>query len=306
MSELHTADFFYNLPSELIAQEPLSKRENSRLLVLDKKTGKIQHDNFYNIAKFLKPGDVLVLNNSKVFPARLKAKKKISGGALEIFLHKKINDNTLENNWHCLLRGKVKLDMELIVSDKLSAKVLAINNDGTFLLNFNLKAEEFWEHINKVGIVPLPPYIKRDKEDSRDKKRYQTVYAADDKKGSVAAPTAGLHFSQNILDNIVKKGVKVKYLTLHVGLGTFMPLKVDNLKDHKMHSEYLEISHDTLKTVLRAKENGHRVVAVGTTSCRALESISSRNDLKELRLTVEKKPLRCGPIFLFIPDMSLS
>ena len=275
MSKLQTSDFFYNLPQELIAQEPLANREASRLLVLDKKSGKIKHDNFYNIASFLKAGDVLVLNNSKVFPARLKAKKKISGGKLEIFLHKKIDEDILKNTWHCLLKGKVKLGLDLVVSNKLSAKVININDDSTFLLEFNLKGHDFWTEINKIGEVRLPPYIKREMTDSRDKERYQTVYAKNEKIGSVAAPTAGLHFSPEVLEGLKKKGIKIKQLTLHVGLGTFLPLKVENLKDHKMHSEYLEISKDTIKAVLEAKKLGSRVVAVGTTSCRALEALAS-------------------------------
>ncbi len=284
MSKLQTSDFFYHLPQELIAQEPLKNREDSRLLVLDKKSGQIEHDNFYNIAKFFKPGDVLILNNSKVFPARLKAKKKISGGKLEIFLHKKIDEDGLKNTWHCLLKGRVKLGLDLIVSNNLSAKVVGINNNNTFLLEFNLKDHDFWTEINKIGEVPLPPYIKREKTDSRDKKRYQTVYAKNEKIGSVAAPTAGLHFSEEVLVGLEKKGVKIKQLTLHVGLGTFLPLKVENLTDHKMHSEYLEISKDTIKTVLEAKKQGFRVIAVGTTSCRALEALASAklNDINIL------------------------
>lgn len=272
MSKLQLADFFYELPEELIAQKPLSRREASRLLVLDKKSGQVLHDHFYNIGQFLKSGDVLVLNNSKVFPARLKSYKKNSGGRIEIFLLKKIVKEGAINTWECLIKGKVKAGLQLIVSDKLKALVLSPYHQSTYLVEFNLEDKAFWQAINKHGTVPLPPYIKRNTPSAFDKLRYQTVYADAKQAGSVAAPTAGLHFSKGILEKLRARGVIIKYLTLHVGLGTFLPVKTEKIEDHLMHSEYLEIKKDVLETVLVAKEKGKKVIAVGTTSCRALEA----------------------------------
>lgn len=263
------SDFDYNLPPELIAQEPAKPRDHSRLLLLDKKTAAISHRHFYNIVDYLKPGDVLVLNNSKVFPARLKGYKKASGGAIEVFLHQKKPANI----WECLLKGKVKPGLIINFRQGLEAEVLENNNDGTWQVKFNLSGEKFWQAVNKIGEVPLPPYIKREAPKSADKNRYQTIFAADNKTGSAAAPTAGLHLTSRLLKKIKSKGVQVVYLTLHVGLGTFAPVKTANILDHKMHREFIEVKASTLKTILAAKNKSHRIIALGTTSCRALESL---------------------------------
>lgn len=263
------ADFDYNLPLELIAQNQIKPRDHSRLLLLDKQTGEIEHKYFYNIVDYLQAGDLLVLNNSKVFPARLIGHKKETGGEIEIFLHQKKSTDT----WQCLLRGRIKEGLVVIFKNKLQAEVVANNNDGTWIVKFNFGGEKFWRAIDQIGEVPLPPYIKREKQRASDKNNYQTVFANKGKLGSVAAPTAGLHFTASLLKKIKAKGVKIVYVTLHVGMGTFAPMKAENIKDHKMHSEFAEVSSGTLKAVFTAKKKGYRVIAVGTTSCRTLESI---------------------------------
>ena len=197
-------DFDYNLPLELIALAPAKPRDHSRLLLLEKKTGKISHKYFYNLIDYLQAGDLLVLNNSKVFPARLIGHKKDTDGKIEVFLHRKINLDT----WECLLRGRLKENLLIVFPNKLLAQVIKNNNDGTWLVKFNLKGDKFWQAINKIGEVPLPPYIKRDKQISSDKNNYQTVFASASKVGSVAAPTAGLHFTTSLLKKIKAKGVK--------------------------------------------------------------------------------------------------
>jgi len=260
--------FDYHLPSELIAQEPVKPRDHSRLLLLNKSDGAIGHKYFYNITDYLKSGDVLVLNNSQVFPARLVGKKAETGGKVEIFLHKK----TGRSSWECLVGGRVNIGLVVDFSAGLSAKLICNNNDGTWQVKFNQSGAEFWKTINKIGIVPLPPYIKRSKKEAGDKSNYQTVFADKHKVGSAAAPTAGLHFTGNLLKKIKAKGVKIIYVTLHVGLGTFAPVKTDNILDHKMHSEFAEISVASQRSILEAKKLGKRVIAVGTTSCRTLES----------------------------------
>lgn len=267
---ISTDDFNYNLPSELIAQKPAKPRDHSRLLLLDKKTGAISHKYFYNIIDYLQPGDVLVLNNSKVFPARLKGKKKDSGGAVEVFLHQKKSAKV----WECLLKGKVKPGLLISLAANLEAEVLTNNNDGTWQIKFNLSGEKFWQAVNKIGEVPLPPYIKRNTPTTEEKNRYQTVFAADNKTGSAAAPTAGLHFTKALLNKAKVKGVKIVYVTLHVGLGTFAPVKVDNILEHKMHREFIEVKGSALKTILSAKKKSGRIIALGTTSARTLESIN--------------------------------
>ncbi len=264
------SDFDYNLPLELIAQKPAKPRDHSRLLLLNKASGQIEHKKFYDIVDYLKPDDLLVLNNSKVFPARLIGHKKDTGGEVEIFLHQKQEKNI----WECLLKGRVKEGLIIDFSNKFQAEILKNNNDGTWQVRFNLMGEKFWRAINKIGIVPLPPYIKRDKLNSTDKNNYQTVFAAANKVGSVAAPTAGLHLTKNLLKKIEAKGVKIVYVTLHVGLGTFTPVKTEKISEHKMHSEFAEVSPATLKALLNTKEKGGRIIPVGTTSCRTLESIN--------------------------------
>jgi len=270
--ELLLEDFNYNLPPELIAQKPARPRDHSRLLLLDKKSGHLEHEHFYDIVKHLRAGDLLVLNNSKVFPARLHACKEGSGGRVEIFLHERLAVDT----WECLLKGRIRAGMRFTISSKLSAETLAANDDGTWRVRFNLKGESFWREIARVGEVPLPPYIKRDHPSASDRRRYQTVFADDHKVGSAAAPTAGLHLTRALLKKIRDKGVKIAYVTLHVGLGTFAPVKENNVLEHKMHSEAVEIPAATIKAVLGTKRAGGRVIAVGTTSCRSLESLDWR------------------------------
>ncbi len=270
MKNWKTSDFFYNLPPELIAQKPLRPRDHSRLLVLDKKTGFIRHQHFYDIVDHLNPGDLLVLNNSKVFPARLIGKKEATQGRVEVFLHKK----EARDIWECLIGGRVKVGLIIILSPRLKAEIIKDNNDGTWQLKFNLSDNKFFTEINKIGQVPLPPYIKRSKQLASDKNNYQTVFADNHKIGSAAAPTAGLHFTKSLLKKIKAKGIKIEFVTLHVGLGTFAPVKVEKITDHKMHSEFASVSRKTIKSILETRRRGGRIIAVGTTSCRTLESLA--------------------------------
>jgi S-adenosylmethionine:tRNA ribosyltransferase-isomerase len=267
------SDFDYHLPPELIAQKPVRPRDSSRLLVLDKATGALEHRHFKDILDYLRSGDLLVLNNSKVFPARLIGRKMLSGGKVEIFLHKKLGVDL----WECLVGGRVKdgIVVEFVTGKKTSglrAEIMKNNNDGTWQVKFNLSGDKFFKVINKIGIVPLPPYIKRGKKKASDKENYQTVFADAHQVGSVAAPTAGLHFTKSLLKKIKAQGVNIEYVTLHVGLGTFAPVKTEKITEHKMHSEFAAISAKTIKAIARTKKTGGRVIAAGTTSCRTLES----------------------------------
>ncbi|MFA4999959.1 MAG: tRNA preQ1(34) S-adenosylmethionine ribosyltransferase-isomerase QueA [Patescibacteria group bacterium] len=288
------SDFDYKLPPELIAQKPVKPRDHSRLLLLNKKTGAMEHKHFYDLVDYFKPGDLLVLNNSKVFPARLIGRKAETGGAVEVFLHRKLSDSKASANvWECLIGGRVKERQvveflltsntnKVIAAGKktverkragLKAEILKNNQDGTWQVKFNQGGAAFWKTINKIGIVPLPPYIKRNKKVVGDKENYQTVFADEHKVGSAAAPTAGLHFTKGLLKKIKAKGVKIVYVTLHVGLGTFAPVKTEKINEHKMHSEFAEISAATIKAILATKKSGGRIIPVGTTSCRVLESL---------------------------------
>lgn len=287
--DYNVADFAYNLPSELIAQKPSRPRDHSRLLVLDKENDQISHRHFFDIVDYLRPGDLLILNDSKVFPARLIGHKAETGGVVEIFLHKKLSASRGKDLWECLIGGRVKegLKIEFNVSvivkdgtDKLRGQILKNNQDGTWQVEFNATGHKFFVAINKIGEVPLPPYIKRLKHLASDQNNYQTVFANDKKIGSAAAPTAGLHFTQNLLKKIRANGVKIEYVTLHVGLGTFAPVKVEKISDHKMHSEFVEVKTRTLAAILKIKQSGGRVIAVGTTSCRTLESLDWSKYLK--------------------------
>ncbi|MFA5024356.1 MAG: tRNA preQ1(34) S-adenosylmethionine ribosyltransferase-isomerase QueA [Patescibacteria group bacterium] len=266
------SDFDYHLPLELIAQKPIRPRDHSRLLLLNKKTGALEHRYFYDLVDYLKPGDLLVLNNSKVFPARLIGQKKETGGAVEVFLHHKLSKNV----WECLLKGKINEGLVIKFTNKffqgLEAKVVENNNDGTWQVKFNLSGQKFWSVINKIGQVPLPPYIKRNSQLVSDKNSYQTVFADNHRVGSVAAPTAGFHFTKSLLKKIRARGVKIRYVTLHVGLGTFAPVKTEKIREHKMHRELAAVSSKTIRDILNTKKAGGRVIAVGTTSCRTLES----------------------------------
>lgn len=300
-------DFNYDLPSELIAQKPTRPRDRSRLLLLDKKNGDIEHRHFFEIIDQLRKGDVLVLNNSKVFPARLLGHKAETGGAIEIFLHKKINDESKirvgkpkHEIWECLVGGRVKEGLKIeFAKSTLAATINKNNNDGTWQVEFNLIGEKFWQAIEKIGLVPLPPYIKRDHRVASDSRNYQTVFADPHKVGSAAAPTAGLHFTKSLLKKIKAKGVKIETVTLHVGLGTFAPVKTEKITEHKMHSEFAEISARAAKDILAAKKAGRRIIAVGTTSCRTLESADWQKFAAQLKADKLKPQAFWTEIFIY-------
>ena len=264
---MNKSDFDFYLPEELIAQTPLEKRDNSRLLHLDKNTGKIEHKHFYDIKQYVRPGDCLVLNDSRVLPARLIGTRP-TGGAVELVLLKDLGDNC----WECLSRPgrKTKPGQELIFGNgELTAVVQDLTQGGNRIVKFNYKGI-FLEILERLGKMPLPPYIK---EELQDSERYQTVYSKE--LGSAAAPTAGLHFTKELLSEIEDMGVSICCVTLHVGLGTFRPVKAENIEDHDMHSEFCIIPEETAKTVNDTKKAGGRVIAVGTTSCRTLESFTT-------------------------------
>ena len=264
-----TEDFNYYLPEELIAQTPLQKRDESKLMVLDRKTGKITHDVFYNIINYLDKDDVLVLNDTKVMPARIIGEKIDTGAVIEFLLLKNIEDD----KWEVLVKPAKRIKEGSIVSfgkGLLKAKCLSIGEEGIRQVEF-IYDGIFYEILDKLGTMPLPPYIK---EKLEDKNRYQTVYAKN--IGSAAAPTAGLHFTKELLNRIQNKGIKICYITLHVGLGTFRPVNVEDVKTHKMHSEYYSMSKDVADILNDAKKNGKRIVAVGTTSTRTLETIMTK------------------------------
>lgn len=260
------SDFDFYLPEELIAQTPLEKRDGSRLLVLDKESGAMEHRHFYDLPEYLHVGDCLVLNNSRVLPARLIGTRP-GGGAVELVLLRDLG----EGRWECLSRPgrKTKPGTELSFgSGELKATVEAVAEGGNRIVKFDYRGI-FLEVLERLGKMPLPPYIK---EELQDPERYQTVYSRE--LGSAAAPTAGLHFTNELLEKIQAMGVKVCYVTLHVGLGTFRPVKEDEIENHEMHSEFCIIPEDTARTVTETKQNGGRIVAVGTTSCRTLESFA--------------------------------
>ena len=264
---MKTEDFYYDLPEELIAQHPLKNRSDSRLMLLNKDNGEIEHKRFYDIINYLNPGDVLVLNNTKVMPARLFGHRENKDEKIEVLLLKQKEDDI----WECLTKPgkKTKIGSKIIFSDKLKAEVVDISEDGSRYIKFFYNGI-FNEILDELGEMPLPPYIK---EKLEDKSRYQTIYSK--VEGSAAAPTAGLHFTEKLLEEIRNKRIDIVYLTLHIGLGTFRPVKADRIEDHKMHSEYYILSEDAAKRINKARENGNRVIAVGTTSVRTLESIAS-------------------------------
>lgn len=271
MSEKHltTEDFDYDLPQELIAQTPLKERDQSRLLVLDSKTGKYQDDYFYNVIDRLNPGDALVMNDSRVMPARLYGVKPETGGHVEVLLL----NNTDGDNWETLVKPakRAKVGTEIYFGDgKLTATVTEELEHGGRMIEFHYDGI-FMEILDQLGEMPLPPYIK---EKLDDPEMYQTVYSRE--IGSAAAPTAGLHFTTELLKKIEDKGVKLVYLTLHVGLGTFRPVSEENIEDHKMHSEFYRLTEDAAKTLNEVKANGGRIVATGTTSIRTLETIGTK------------------------------
>jgi S-adenosylmethionine:tRNA ribosyltransferase-isomerase len=290
------SDFDYHLPPELIATKPAKKRDQSRLLVLDKQTGAIEHKHFFDLVDYLKPGDLLVANNSKVIPARLIG-KKTTGGVIEIFLSKPLSGSPLrkgreiKGTWECLIKGRVKAGTKIILSKRMEAEIVEVIGEGLSLVKFNLTGKEFMKEVEKIGHIPLPPYIEKrrgaEKELKSDKKNYQTVYAEDLKPGSVAAPTAGLHFTPELIKKIKAQGVGVEYLTLHVGLGTFLPVKTEIIEEHKIHSEYAEVSADLIKKIIETKKKGGRIVAVGTTSARTLEFVFKNLDIKNFSSWVD-------------------
>ena len=264
-------DFNYNLPEELIAQTPLKERDTSRLLVLDKETGKIEHKNFYNIIEYLSPGDTIVLNDTKVLPARLIGEKEETKAVIEILLLKNISDD----NWECLVKPARRIKIGTIVTfgnGILKAKCIKEDEEGIRHFKF-IYDGIFLEILEKLGTMPLPPYIH---EKLEDQSRYQTVYAKE--VGSAAAPTAGLHFTNELLNKIKNKGINIAYVTLHVGLGTFRPVSVEKIEEHEMHSEYYQMSKEVADLLNETKRNNHKIISVGTTSTRTLETIMQNND----------------------------
>lgn len=263
---MKVSDFDYYLPEELIAQTPLEKRDTSRLLVLDKETGNVEHKHFYDIIDYLEKGDTLVLNDTKVLPARLIGTKEETNAAIEILLLKNIKDD----EWECLVKPARRIKIGTVVSfgnGELKAECTKIFDEG--IRHFKLIYKGILlEILEKLGTMPLPPYIH---EQLKDQDRYQTVYAKE--VGSAAAPTAGLHFTKELLDKIEKKGINIAYITLHVGLGTFRPVSVENIEDHEMHSEFYTMSKEVAKTLNETRKNGKRIISVGTTSTRTIETI---------------------------------
>ncbi len=262
-------DFDYDLPEELIAQTPLKVRDSSRLLVLDKKTGEVEHKVFSDIVDYLSEGDTLVLNDTKVLPARLIGIKEETNAVIEILLLK----NVEKDIWECLVKPARRIKVGTVVSfgdGKLKAKCIEARDAGIRIFEF-LYDGIFLEILEELGTMPLPPYIH---EKLEDQSRYQTVYAKE--VGSAAAPTAGLHFTKELLEKIQEKGVNIAYVTLHVGLGTFRPVSVENIEEHEMHSEYYQMSKEVASLLTKTRENGHKIVAVGTTSTRTLETIMTK------------------------------
>ena len=271
-ANLKTSDFYFDLPKELIAQDPLEDRSSSRLLMVDKNTGDIKHEVFRNIVDYLHPGDCLVLNNTKVLPARLLGVKEDTGAAVEVLLLKRKEGNV----WETLVKPgkKMRPGARVVFGDGLlKGEVIDVVEEGNRLIRFEFEGI-FEEVLDRLGEMPLPPYITHK---LQDKNRYQTVYAKYD--GSAAAPTAGLHFTKELLREIEDKGVKLAYVTLHVGLGTFRPVKEENILEHHMHSEYYQISREAAELINETKKKGDRVICVGTTSCRTIESAVDENGL---------------------------
>ena len=267
---MNVHDFYFDLPQELIAQDPLENHSSSRLLVLDRDSGDVEHKTFTDMVDYLNEGDCLVINDTKVIPARLFGLRETTNASIEVLLLKR-RENDI---WETLVKPgkKAKIGTKIIFGDgKLIGTVIDIVEEGNRLIKFEYEGI-FEEVLDELGQMPLPPYITHT---LQDKNRYQTVYAKHE--GSAAAPTAGLHFTKELLEQIEKKGVKIARVTLHVGLGTFRPVKVENVLEHHMHSEFYQIDADAAKTINEAKDNGHRVIAVGTTSSRTLESVGDEN-----------------------------
>lgn len=271
---MKTKDFYYDLPKELIAQTPIEPRDSSRMMILDKNSGKISHKHFYDIADELQDGDCLILNDSRVLPARIFGIKEKTGACVEFLLLKQVENNI----WECLAGPgkKAKPGSSFTFGDGImSGDVVGVTDEGSRLVKFSYGEDGFFAALEKVGKMPLPPYIT---EELKDNERYQTVYSRE--LGSAAAPTAGLHFTKELMKKLENKGVRLGYVTLHVGLGTFRPVKAEEITEHKMHSEHYEIPPATAKLIEQTKANGGRVIAVGTTSCRSLEACACQNNGK--------------------------
>ena len=269
---MKTSDFNFHLPEELIAQHPLEKRDTSRLMVLDKATGEIEHNHFYDVLNYLNPGDTLVLNNTRVLPARLIGEKENTGGKIEFLLLKRIEGD----KWECLAKPGKRAKIGTIFTfgeGKLKCKVVDIVEEGNRIIEF-IYDGIFEQVLDELGEMPLPPYIT---ERLEDRERYQTVYSKE--KGSAAAPTAGLHFTKELLEKVKEKGVNIAYVTLHVGLGTFRPVKVDDVNEHVMHSEFYHLEEEDAKIINDTKKNGGKIISVGTTSTRTLETIGDENGM---------------------------
>ena len=268
---MKTSDFYYDLPQELIAQTPIEPRDQSRLMVVDKNTGEVTHKIFKDLIDYLNPNDCLILNDTRVIPARIYGVKKQTGAVVEFLLLKQSENNV----WECLCKpGKrAKIGTEFVFGEGLvECEVVDITDDGNRKIQFKCDSKEIYTVLDKIGKMPLPPYIT---EELKNGERYQTVYSRE--LGSAAAPTAGLHFTNELLKRIEQKGIKIGYVTLHVGLGTFRPVKVDDVTKHKMHTEHYHISKQTADLINKTKANGGRVISVGTTSTRTLESVATKN-----------------------------
>ena len=267
---MNTKDFYYDLPEELIAQDPLLKRSASRLLVMDRKSGEIEHKHFEDVLSYLREGDCLVLNNTKVIPARLHGVKAGTGAHVEVLLLTRLTDKS----WECIVRPgkKLRVGAEIVFAENLlSATILECKEDGNRVIEFHFEGI-FEEILDKLGEMPLPPYITKQ---LTDKTRYNTVYAKEE--GSAAAPTAGLHWTKELLEKVQEKGVKIAYVTLHVGLGTFRPVKVEDVEKHHMHSELYIVDKETADLINSTKKAGGRIICTGTTSCRTIESNADEN-----------------------------
>lgn len=272
---MKTRDFWYHLPEELIAQTPLQQRDSSRLLRLNKDTGEVTHHHFYDIIEYLQPGDCLVMNDSRVLPARLLGHRP-TGGAVEVLLLRDLGDK----KWECLCKPgrKMQVGNEVVFGNgELTAAVTEVREDGNRVVEFSYEGI-FLEVLERLGKMPLPPYIK---EELQDQERYQTVYSRE--VGSAAAPTAGLHFTRELLEKIREKGIKTAFVTLHVGLGTFRPVKAEEITDHHMHAELCQIIQETADILNETKRTGGRVICVGTTSCRTLESLVNEDGTFEAK-----------------------
>ena len=267
------SDFFYNLPEELIAQTPIEPRNSSRLMVLNRNSGEVQHKVFTDVMDYLKPGDCLILNDTRVLPARMFGKREDTGSLCEFVLLKQLS----ASRWESIAGPgkKAKPGKRFVFSDELKCEVAEVLENGNRIIEFEFQGN-FYEILDRVGEMPLPHYIK---EKLEDKERYQTVYSKN--LGSAAAPTAGLHFTPEMLEEIKKEGISVGFVTLHVGLGTFRPVKVDDITEHKMHSEHYYMPKETAELINNTKKNGGRVICVGTTSCRTVESIANLGEIKE-------------------------